>query len=79
VIPPEFLAAVAAPTVQCDRLAGMCQCQLVGPQDDRGTRRVHFCGMSQTHASPDLRSPTHRCVCGEAWHEVTTWFTKVTS
>lgn len=49
----------------CHQLAGMCGAALV----DAG--HVHYCGMGVTHASPDFRSPSHRCVCGRAWTENT--------
>lgn len=48
----------------CHGLDGMCRAALV----DAG--HVHLCGMGATHASPDFRSPSHRCVCGRAWTEV---------
>ncbi len=54
----------------CDRLPGMCGAVLLST-DDAGTKRIHFCGMAATHASPDFRSPLHRCVCHETWTEAT--------
>lgn len=70
----EFLAAMfhaqdMRDLPACARLTGMCNAALIANIDDAGHRHVHFCGMGATHASPDMRSPAHRCVCGETWTE----------
>jgi hypothetical protein len=55
----------------CERIPDRCNAVLVRKVDNTSPRHVHFCDLEATHASPDFRIPTHRCVCTETWSENT--------